>query len=109
MTLDRGTHRVFALGDHWTVDGHFCVQCGVVSPFGWQIVLMENGRWRTFGNASFAIDAFFWMNEEHRFAFVETLYGANGHTIGVLAVKAGFCHHVCHRELTFAEKKAWPD
>ncbi len=96
-------HWVFSFRDDRTVGRHLSIQRRVIGPFCRKIILVENRGRRTFWDACFAIDAFFRMNKKHRFAFVETFYGANGHTIGVLAVETGFCHHVCHRELTFPE------
>jgi hypothetical protein len=102
--INRRAHWVFSLGDDWAVQGHFGVENRIVFPFGGQVVFVEDRRGRTFRNAGFAIDAFLGVNEQHGFALVKAFHGANSHTIGVLAVKAWFCHHVCHRKLTFPEK-----
>jgi hypothetical protein len=67
---------------------------------------MEDRRWWAFWNASLAVNAFLRMNKQHRFTLVKTFYRANRYTIGVFAVKTGFCHHMCHRKLTFPENPA---
>ena len=67
---------------------------------------MEDCCWWAFWNASLAVNAFLRMNKQHRFTLVKAFYGANRYTIGVFAVKTGFCHHMCHRKLTFPENPA---
>lgn len=57
---------------------------------------MEDCGGRAFGDARFAVDALFGMNEEHGFPFVEAFDRTDRHAVGVLAVEAGFSNDVRH-------------
>lgn len=61
---------------------------------------MENRFDWALRNACLAIDALFWMDVHHQFAFVETFHGANHHAICVFATRARFSNDVRHR-ITF--------
>lgn len=95
-SADRRPERFFLLGDGRALLRHFGIQLQIVGPLGWEVVFMENSLWRTLRYTGFAVDALFWVNEEHRFAFLEAFDGANNNTIGVFAVEAGFRHNVSH-------------
>lgn len=101
LAFDRRSHGITAFGDDWAVRGHFGVQNLIIGPFGRKVVFVENRGGRAFGDARFAVDAFFRVDEEHRFPFVEAFDGANRHTVGVLAVEAGLGDHMRHVRLTF--------
>ena len=93
-----------SLGDDRAIQGHFSVKSRVIRPLGWQVILVKDRSGRAFRHARLAVDALFWMNEEHRFALVKAFHGANRHTIVVLAIETRFCHHVCHRKAHFPKK-----
>lgn len=101
LAFDRRSHGITAFGDDWAVRGHFGVQNLIIGPFSRKVVFVENRGGRAFGDARFAVDAFFRVDEEHRFPFVEAFDGANRHTVGVLAVEAGLGDHMRHVRLTF--------
>jgi hypothetical protein len=66
---------------------------------------MKDGGRGAFMGAGFAIDTLLRVNEQHRFAFVETVTRANDNAICVLAVKTGFSNNVCHGRLLNQELK----
>ena len=107
VLFDRRPHRVFAFGDDGAVEGHFGVQGGVIGPFRRKVVFVEDCGRRAFGHARLAVDAFFRVDEGHRFPLVKAFDGANRHAIGVLAVEAGLGDHVRHVRLTFPKRKNW--
>mgnify|MGYP006879699086 CR=1 FL=1 len=51
---------------------------------------------RTLGFAHTAVDAFIWVNNQHVFALVEKIYGANFYTISVFAGDTGGVDDICH-------------
>lgn len=89
-------HGCFLFGDAWALRSHFGVQFFVGSPFAWEVVFMEDRSNWTFWNACFAVDAFVWVNEQNRFAFVEAFDRANNHAVSVLAVEAWFGDDMSH-------------
>ena len=96
VLLNRRSHGVFTFGDDGAVESHFRIEGSVVGPFGGEVILMEDGSRRAFGDTRFTVDALFGMNEEHRFSFVEAFNGTDCHAVGVLAVEAGFRNDVSH-------------
>src|SRR5690606_31894110 len=95
------------LGDAGALRGEFGVQGRVVGPFARQVVFVENGLDRTFRDASFAVDALFRMDVEHRFAFVEALNRAHDHTIGVLTVETRLGNNVGHSASFPRDGRSW--
>ena len=57
---------------------------------------MEDRCDRAFRNASFAVDAFIWMNEKNGFAFIKTLYWTYDHAVSVFAIEAWFGDDMGH-------------
>ena len=82
--------------DHRTGSGKLSVQFRVASPFFREIVLVEDGFNWTLGNARFAVDAFFRVDDQNRFTFIEALDRANHDAVCVFAVEAWFGNDVCH-------------
>lgn len=80
----------------WALGCHFCIQSCVVSPFGWQIVFMEDRCNGTFRNARFAVNAFFRMNEKNRFTFVEAFDWTYNNAVCVFAVEARLSNDMSH-------------
>ena len=62
-------------------------------PFG----VGQNRLNRAFGLTYPAIDAFIGIDDEKVFALIEAIDRANLNTVHVLALHAGFGHHICHR------------
>tara|TARA_R110002095_G_scaffold168952_2_gene146703 strand:+ start:289 stop:504 length:216 start_codon:yes stop_codon:yes gene_type:complete len=62
---------------------------------------VENGFYRTFGDASLAIDALFWVDVEHLLTLVKTFDWANYYAIGISASVAGLSNYVSHFGETF--------
>ena len=69
--------RLFTLGDVLTRFGLISIDLNVLLHFFGKIVFVENRFDRALGHACFAIDTLVRMDVEHRFAFVETLYGTD--------------------------------
>ena len=88
--------RLFPLGDDFALWCHFGVQLRKGCPFFRHVVFVENGFHGTFGHTGLTIDTFVRMDVKHLLAFVEALYRANDHTIGVLAGETGLCYYVRH-------------
>ena len=96
-TLSGGIgQRFFLLGNDRALRRQLGVERGVVLPFGRKVVFVEDGFDGTLGDARFAVDAFVWMDIQHRLSLVETLYGANHDTVGVFAVETGLSNNVGH-------------
>lgn len=104
LFFDWRTHRVFSFRDHRAIRRHFRVEHFVVSPFGWQVVFVEDGCRRAFWDAGLTIDTFVRVNEEHCFTLVEAFDWTDRHAVGVFAVKAGLGDYVRHLKLTFLKK-----
>ena len=87
--------RVFLDGDDGPNFGVFRVNR---KPLAVRIILCirDNSIDRTFRFANAAVNALIRMDEEHRWAFVETFDGANHDAIGVTAAIARFGNYVCH-------------
>jgi hypothetical protein len=51
---------------------------------------------RTFRFADAAINAFVWMNDEHVFALIKAINGADFNTVRIFALDAGFRYYVSH-------------
>ena len=75
---------------------HLCVEFDVAFPFFGDVVLVENGFYRAFCDAGFAVDALFGVNVKHFVPFVKTLNGANNDAIGVSASYARLGNDVSH-------------
>jgi hypothetical protein len=88
--------RFFFLRDDRALRGHFGVQGGEIFPLFGQVVFVEDGFDRTFGDAGFAVDAFIGMNVEDFFSFIETFDWANHDAIGVFAPEARLGDNVSH-------------
>ena len=57
---------------------------------------MEDRRNRAFWNARFAVNAFFRMNEQNRFTFVEAFDGTYNNAVSVFAVEARLSNDMSH-------------
>jgi len=57
---------------------------------------MENSCDWALWHTGFAVNAFFRVNKQNCFTFVETLDRANNNAVSVLAVEAGFSNDMCH-------------
>jgi hypothetical protein len=68
---------------------------------------VEDGRYGAFRHAGFAVDAFFRMDKQDCFTFVEAFDWANCDTVGVLAVETGFGDNVRHGNGPFAQVACW--
>ena len=93
MSLSHGS---FLLSNSRTLRRHFRIQLSISGPFCGQVVLMEDGSYRTFRNTGLAVDALVRMNKQNCFTFVKALYRTNDHTIGVFAVETRFRNNVSH-------------
>ena len=90
------SHGCLLFRNDWALRRHFCIQSGVISPLGWQVIFMEDGRNRTFRNARLAVDAFFRMNEQNRFTFVEAFDRTDNNAVCVFAVEARLSNDMSH-------------
>src|SRR5690606_38390818 len=86
----------FLLGDHRALRRKLSVQRGVVFPLFREVVFVEDGLDRTFGNARLAVDAFIRMDVEHRLTLVKTLDRTDDNAVGVLAVETRLRNDVSH-------------
>ena len=57
---------------------------------------MEDRRYRTFGNAGFAVDTFLRMDKQNGFTFVEAFNRADHNAVRVLAVEARLSNNMSH-------------
>ncbi len=89
-------HRRFLLRDDGALRCHFCIQRSVVGPLRWQIVFVEDRRYRTFGNAGFAVDTFLRMDKQNGFTFVEAFDRTNNNAVRVFTVEARFSNNMSH-------------
>ena len=88
--------RLFLFRNDWAGQCEFGIQLGVSVPLFGQVVFVEDRFDGTFRDAGFAVDAFIWMDVQHRFALVKTLDRTNDDTVGVFAVKTRFGNDVGH-------------
>ena len=100
-------HRRLPLGNGRTNESHLGVESFVIGPLLRQVVFMINRSDRAFRNAGFAVDAFFRMDKQDCFTFVEAFDWANCDTVGVFAVKTGFGDNVRHGIGPFAQVACW--
>jgi hypothetical protein len=90
------SHRSFLFGNAWALRSHFGVQVLVGCPFRRQVVSVENRSNRALWNARFAVDAFFRMNKQNGFTFVEAFDWTDDHAVSVFAVEAWFGYDMSH-------------
>ena len=84
------------LGDDRAALGEFGVEFFVVFPFFRKVVFVEDRLDRAFGNARFAVDAFFGVNVDHRFTFIEAFDGADDDAVRVFTSKTRLGDNVGH-------------
>jgi len=99
-------HGCFLFGNARTLRSHLGIQVLVGRPFRWQVVGMENRSDRAFWNTRFAVDAFFRIDEQNGFTFVEALDWTDDHAVSVFAVEAWFGYDMSHRK-TLSRQKSW--
>ena len=65
--------------------------------FGFGLGVGQNRPWRALGLANPTINALVGVDDQHIFALVEAIYGANFHAIHILTAYTGFGDDVGHR------------
>lgn len=88
--------RLFLFGNHFAPLSHFSIHFDVFFPLFRNIVLVENSLDGAFWHACLAVNAFFGMDVQHLFPFVEAFHWANYHTIRISASKTGLRNNVRH-------------
>ena len=90
-------HLPFLGVDNRPVGGISSVDLGEITPFFREILLCKNGVSGTLGWAQATVDACLRINDKKIDPLMETIDGANGYAIRVLAVDARVSHYVRHR------------
>jgi hypothetical protein len=88
--------RFFLFGNHRQLRRHLGIELNKRLLIFGDVVLVEDGLYRTFWHARFAVNALIRVDVQHLIPFVEALDGANDHTVGVLAAETGLANDVCH-------------
>jgi len=88
--------RLFLFRDDFALGGQFGVHFDVALPFGRNVVFVKNRFHGAFGDAGFAVDAFFGVDVEHLVSLVEALHWANNNAICVTATNTRLCDDVSH-------------
>ena len=68
---------LFTLSDVLACFGLICIDLNILLLIFWKIVFVKDRFNRALRHTCFAIDTFVRVNVQHRFAFVEALYGTN--------------------------------
>lgn len=94
-------HGSLLLRDARALWGHVGIQFLVSSPLFRQIVFVKNRGDRALRHTGFAVNAFFRVDKEDRFTFIEAFHRTNDDAVCVLAVEARFSNNMSHERKPF--------